>query len=174
MTSIDAVEEAGVPEDTEPPPKGAPPEDAGTVIVSGCGDAPAPEEPDAEAVACEPAGGTFCVPEPDKVRVRTPVDPEGAPGPGGTVYVITSSVGVDEAAEADPLAPDPDVVTVLDCDELPDSDPGTVTVRGWGDEPLELEPDMMPEADSEDEAGPVGPVAGDSYGVNCTPLLEAP
>jgi hypothetical protein len=85
MTSTDADEEAGVPAEPEPVPDGAAAEDPGTVTVRGCGDAPAPEEPYVETVPCEPPDGPLCVPGPDTVRVRTPVDPEGAPGPAGTV-----------------------------------------------------------------------------------------
>jgi hypothetical protein len=79
---------------------------------------------------------------------------------------MTSTVGVDEAAEEGPLAPEPGTVIVLTCDELPDSDPGTVTVRGWGDGAVVLDPDMVFGTDCEEEADPAEPVAGDPYGVS--------
>lgn len=82
MTSTDAVEG---PDELEPLPDGAWADDPGTVTVRGCGDAPAADEPYVETVVCEPPDGPLCVPEPEMVRVRTPVDPEGAPGPAGTV-----------------------------------------------------------------------------------------
>lgn len=82
-------------------------------------------------VDCDPPDdGPLCIPAPERVTVRSPMDPEGEPGPAGTVYVITSMVGLDEPAEADPLGPEPARVTVFACDELPEGEPGTVTVRG--------------------------------------------
>lgn len=98
-TSTDAVEEAAFPDEPEPAADEAPTEDPRTVTVRGCGDAPAPEEPYVEPV-WEPPDGPLCVPGPVMVRVSTPVDPEERPGPGGTVYVRTSTVGFEEAAEA--------------------------------------------------------------------------
>jgi hypothetical protein len=129
-TSRDAVEEAGLPDEPDPAPDGASVEDPGAVTVRGRGDAPPPEEPYVETVGCEPCDGPLCIPGLERVTVRTPVDPEGASGPGGTVYVKTSTVGFDEAAEEGPLAPEPETVTVFICEGLPDPDSGTVTVRG--------------------------------------------
>lgn len=85
MTSTDFADEDVFPDEGEPTPEGVPAEDPGTVIVSGCGEAPAPKDPDVETVVCEPADGPLCVLRPDTVRVRTPVEPDGAPGPEGTV-----------------------------------------------------------------------------------------
>jgi hypothetical protein len=52
-------------------------------------------------------------------------------------------------------------VTVVTCDDaLPDDEPGTVTVRGWGNGPLTLV-DVVAGLDGEDEYDPAEPVAGD-------------
>ena len=75
--------------------------------------------------------------------VRRPIEPVGESGPGGTVYVRTSTVELGEAPDDEPLAPASEMVTVLACDELPEAesvivltseelpepDPGTMTVR---------------------------------------------
>lgn len=131
-TWTDAVEGFVFPDGPEPATDGVPAEDPGTVTVRGCGDGPASEEPYVETVGWEPPDRLLCGAGPETVRVSTPVDPEGSLGPGGTVYVRTSTVGLDEAEEEPPapLAPEPGTVTVMTCEEAPDTDPGTVTVRG--------------------------------------------
>jgi hypothetical protein len=68
---------------------------------------------------------------PERVMVRTPVEPEGESGPGGTVQVMTSTVGVEPPADGETLGPEP---------ETPDPEPGWVTVSGCGDEPPALDP----------------------------------
>lgn len=65
--------------------------------------------------------------------MRTPVEPDGALGPGGTVYVMTSTVGVEPPAEGEPPAPDPETVTVFAGEGPPELEPGIVTVNGCGE-----------------------------------------
>lgn len=54
----------------------------------------------------------------------------------------------------------------MTCDELPDVDPGTVTVRGWGDGPPAPDPDVVADPEGDGESDPAGIVAGDPYGVS--------
>jgi hypothetical protein len=112
-------------------------------MVRGWGEPPAFEEPSVVTGACEPPDGPLEVPAPPIVRVRTPTDPEEPPGPAGTVYVTTSTVGLDELAVNMALDPDAGAGLVLPCDEPLTEDPGTVTVRGWGDMPLAAGPDAV-------------------------------
>lgn len=60
----------------------------GTVTVTGPDGPPLPNPDEPYGVTCGPEDGEApCDPDPipEKVIVRTPVDPEGTPGPAGTV-----------------------------------------------------------------------------------------
>lgn len=88
-------------------------------------------------MAGRPVLDTLSVNVPDRVMVKSPMEPDGEPGPGGTVYVMTSTVGVEPPAEGELLAPEPEPGTVIvsSCEDVPLAlDPEAVTVGGceWG------------------------------------------
>ncbi len=83
-----------------PPPDGPLDEAAGVtpgcvVLDADCSPLPGPDEP--YGVTWGPDDGTPGDPPADGVMVRTVVKPEGTPGPGGRVYVTTSTDVVEEA-----------------------------------------------------------------------------
>lgn len=73
------------------------------------------------------------------------MEPEGESGFGGTVYVMTSTVGEDAPAEGEPLPPEPGTVAVLGCEESLEPEPGRVIVSGCGDALPAPEPEAVAE-----------------------------